>query len=64
MNENRRLLRRPDVIERTGLSRSTLYTLIANGRFPAPVRIATRAVAWHEADVDAWIKGRRPTHEK
>lgn len=38
------LLRRPQVQQRTGLSRTTLYEYIKDGEFPAPVRLGTRAV--------------------
>ena len=51
----RRVLRRPEVEARTGLPRSTLYQRIKDGRFPAPIRIGARAVAWREEDVEAWL---------
>jgi prophage regulatory protein len=47
-------LRRPTVETRTGLSRSSIYQRIKDGSFPAPVRIGPRAVAWVEADIEAW----------
>ena len=47
-------LRLQAVIRITGLSRSTLYRLIAEKRFPRPVRLGLRAVAWRRADIDAW----------
>lgn len=40
-----RLIRLPDVLEATGLARSTVYRLVAEHRFPAPVKLAARAVA-------------------
>ena len=40
------LLRRPQVQQRTGLSRTTLYEYIKDGEFPAPVRLGARAVGW------------------
>jgi prophage regulatory protein len=49
------LLRRPDVQQRTGLSRSSLYNLIKEGRFPRPVQISDRSVAWVSDDIDSWI---------
>lgn len=52
------LIRRKQVQAQTGLARSTLYKLIANGDFPAPVRLTVKAVAWVRADVDSWIAGR------
>lgn len=48
------LLRLPAVMKLTGLGRSTIYRLVAERRFPGPVRIADRAVAWRRADLDQW----------
>lgn len=50
------LLRLPAVKDRTGLGRSTIYALVAAGRFPAPVPIAARAVAWDSRAIDKWIE--------
>ncbi len=52
------LLRLPDVLTRTGLSRTRLYAALADKTFPAPVKLSTRAVAWPSRDVDAWIEAR------
>ena len=49
------LLRLPQVRERVGLSRSTIYARVANGTFPAPIHIGGNAVAWVDSDVDDWI---------
>jgi len=48
------LLRLPAVVRHTGLSRSTIYRLMADRHFPAPVKLAGRAVGWRRADVDRW----------
>lgn len=53
-----RLLRRREVERRVGRSRSSIYALIADGRFPRPVRVGARAVRWVEAEVDSWIAAR------
>ena len=50
-----RILRLPAVKARTGLSRSTIYLRISEGRFPRPVSLGGRAVGWIEAEVDAWL---------
>jgi prophage regulatory protein len=55
------LLRLGAVIRVTGLSRSTLYRLIADGQFPRPVRLGPRAVAWRRVDVEAWSEARPVT---
>lgn len=57
-----RFFRLPMVLRMTGLGRSTIYRLIAKQQFPGPVRIAGRAVAWRQADLETWIEGRPPTH--
>lgn len=53
-----RLLKRKQVEEVTGLSRSTIYLQIAQGEFPRPVKLGSRAVAWREGDVLDWIAAR------
>lgn len=57
-NATERLLRRKEVEGLTGLSRTTLYYLIQQGRFPRPVPLAGRTVAWPESAVRAWIEER------
>ena len=53
-----KLLRLSDVEVRTGLKKSTLYSLMASGDLPPSVRLSARAVAWHEQDIDAFILAR------
>lgn len=57
------LLRLPAVLEATGLGRSTVYRVIAEHAFPAPVKIAKRAVAWRDDDVRRWTSGRPSTSD-
>ena len=51
-----RLLRRPAVQQMTTLPRSTLYRFVKEGKFPKPIRLGPRYVAWLLADVEAWIE--------
>ena len=52
-------LRRPQVERATGLSRSTLYALMGENKFPKPVPIgAGRAVGWIEGEIAAWQQSR------
>lgn len=53
-----RLLRLPLVLRTTGLGRSTLYKMIADHTFPAPVKVTKRAVAWRDDDVRRWTLAR------
>ena len=54
---NDRLIRRDEVQQMCGISRSELYRQVADGRFPRPVRVGLRAVRWRRSEVEAWIAG-------
>jgi prophage regulatory protein len=53
-----RILRARQVRERTGLSRSTLYSKIKAGEFPASISLGDRAVGWCSNEIDDWIAAR------
>jgi prophage regulatory protein len=53
-----RLLRRRAVEDLTGLPRSSLYAAIQHGRFPKPVRLSARSVAWRASEVLEWVASR------
>ena len=53
-----RLIRLPDVEGATGCKKSTIYELMKAGRFPKPVRLSARHVAWSEAAVLQWVQDR------
>lgn len=50
-----RLLRKPAVLDRVGLSDSELQRRINAKVFPKPLKIGVRSVAWTEASIDEWI---------
>lgn len=50
--------RLPTVLSRIGVSRSTLYKMIEQGKFNAPLRLGPRAVGWLSTDSDDFIAGR------
>lgn len=52
------LLRLPEVQQRVGLSRSSIYLRVASGEFPSPVNLGGRAVAWVDTEVQNWIAER------
>ncbi len=52
------IIRLPQVKQRTGLSRSTIYALIKAGKFKAPIALGARAVGWLESDVSEFIETR------
>jgi len=51
----RRVWRLPDVLEQTGLSRSTIYEMIGQGEFPRQINLGPRAVGWSSDEVLDWI---------
>lgn len=53
-----RIIRLKDVIESTGIARSTIYKLVGEGGFPKPVPLVGRTVGWVESEVQEWIRGR------
>jgi prophage regulatory protein len=57
-----KLIRLPEALQKTGLSRTRCYVLIAKGEFPQPVKLggpdsSARAIAFPESEIDAWISG-------
>ncbi len=58
----RELLRREEVEERFGVSRSWIYCEMRAGRFPEPVKIGKRAVRWRVIDLDEWARDRPVAH--
>ena len=53
-----RLLDRQQVESLVRLSRSSIYRLMRDGLFPAPIRIGERAVRWPENEIDEWLETR------
>lgn len=56
-----RLVRRPEVEDMTGLSRSTINDWMKHKDFPKPVRLGSRLVAWRESDLSEWLSERENT---
>ena len=53
-----RMLRFPDVIERTGLSRTTIWRRVKAGTFPAPVQLGANSIGWPELAIIEWVESR------
>lgn len=56
--QGRVLMRLPDVMAACGMSRSLIYKLAKEGRFPRPIRVAARLSAWDSEAVQGWIDSR------
>ena len=55
MPSTERIIRLKTVLDRTGLSRSTIYRKIAEGTFPSQVKISVHGAGWHESAINRWI---------
>lgn len=50
-----KVLRLSQVMEQTGLARSTIYKLISEDAFPKPIPLMKRCVGWLESEIEEWI---------
>lgn len=53
-----KLIRLQQVMEMTGLGRSTIYKYISEDWFPKPVPLGGRSVGWLESEVQDWVLAR------
>lgn len=52
------IMRLPEVIKGTGLSRSTIYLRMSKGDFPKSISLGDRAVGWLQEEVNQWLEER------
>ncbi len=55
-----RLMKLPEVMRMTALSRSEVYRRVAARQFPTPVRLGSQAIAWRLSDIRNWIASLPP----
>lgn len=48
----------PEIMRRTGYGKAWIYRLISQGKFPRPIKIGSRSIAFVESEVDDWINQR------
>ena len=53
-----RMLRFPEVIERTGISRTTIWRRVRAGTFPAPIQLGSNSIGWAEPAIIEWVESR------
>lgn len=51
-----RLVRMPEVLARTSLSRATIYRKMARGEFPQSIQIGANSMAWHAHEFERWLR--------
>ncbi|MGR5452276.1 helix-turn-helix transcriptional regulator [Vibrio campbellii] len=52
------IIRLPEVIQATGLSRSTIYLRMSKGEFPKSISLGERAIGWVQVEVEQWVEQR------
>jgi prophage regulatory protein len=55
---SRRIIRKPEVRNRTGLSDAQCWRLEQVEKFPRRVQLGPLAVGWYEDEIDEWIHTR------
>jgi predicted DNA-binding transcriptional regulator AlpA len=58
MQNSNNILKLPQTSKKTGLSRTTIYRLELEGKFPKKIKLAERAIGFLESEIDAWIQSR------
>lgn len=56
-----RLIRMREVVQRTGLSRTTIYRMKEAGTFPQSVALGENSIAWRSNEIDAWFESLQPS---
>lgn len=52
-----------EVLERTTLSRSMLYKLLRQDKFPHPTPMSNRSIGWFEVDIENWLQTKTATRQ-
>lgn len=53
-----RIVRMPELLQKIGLSKASIYNRVAAGSFPKPINLGGRSVGWLESSVEQWIAER------
>ncbi len=57
------ILRLNAVLQRTGLSRTSIYRAVSNHKFPRPIKLGPRATGWIETEIDEWLEQKKDERE-
>ncbi len=58
-----KILKLPEVMQITALSRSSIYSFCQENTFPKPISLGARAVGWVESEVLSWINQKVESRE-
>ena len=60
----KKIYRLPEVMNMTGLSRSSIYLRVSTDEFPKPIKIGRRAIGWSEESIVAWQAKMMEAHDE
>ena len=58
MSKPERIIRMPELLDRTGLCKAQIYNMVGRDEFPAPVKLGARARGWLESELTEWMRSR------
>jgi prophage regulatory protein len=53
-----RLIRLRELVKLLSISRANVYRLMKMGKFPQPIKLAERTVAWRLSEIETWVQDR------
>ena len=56
--QSNNIIRLPQTIEKTGLSRSTIYALLSRGEFVTKIKLSPRTIGFLESELNDWLAAR------
>ncbi|MDD4357544.1 MAG: AlpA family phage regulatory protein [Smithellaceae bacterium] len=54
-----RIIRKPELMSKIGLSDATIYRMEKAGRFPKRMQLGGNSVGWVESEVVEWVESRK-----
>ncbi len=58
------ILRRKQLEAQLGLSRSSIYLMMSQGRFPRPIKLGRRSVGWRTVEIERWLDEMQETSDE
>ncbi len=58
------IIKLPEVVRRTALSKASIYVFIKEGRFPKPIPLGVRAVGFLESEINSWLSSQIEKREQ
>ena len=52
------LIRLRDLLAQLGISRSAVYRMMDDGKFPRPLKLSAQTIAFKQSEIDAWVESR------